>query len=59
MTREMQNVRDLIVKMTLEGASKDELKRAIDYSKTVIDAHKESKWLVALDTLPIMERVGL
>lgn len=43
MTREMQNARDLIVKMTFEGASKDELKRVIDYSKTVIDAHKESK----------------
>lgn len=43
MTREMQNTRDLIVKMTFDGASKDELKRAIEYSKTVIDAHKESK----------------
>ena len=36
MTREMQNARDTIEKMTFEGASKDKQKR-------VIDAHKESK----------------
>lgn len=42
MTKEMEDARDLIVKMTFEGASKEELAKAIKYSRDLIETHKES-----------------
>lgn len=43
MNKEMLDARDLLIKKVEERASREELKRAIDYSKAVIDAHKEAK----------------
>lgn len=38
--KELGVVSNLITDMTLKGATKDELERATEYSKFLIDAHK-------------------
>ena len=41
--KELDDITELITKMALKGASIEELKRAIAYSKAVLDAKKSEQ----------------